>query len=213
MDLSGRIALVTGAGSGIGHATAERLAGAGAQVVVNHFGHDDEARALAERLPGALAVRTDVSSSADVAAMMARVERELGGLDVLVNNAGIASGSAVVDMPDDEWERVLAVNLTGPFLCARAAARMMAARGGGAIVNVSSIHEDVPLPSGAAYSVSKGGLRMLMRQLAFELGPHRIRVRCARPSPTICGTTRAAWTCCATWSRWRGWRSRRRSPR
>jgi glucose 1-dehydrogenase len=190
MDLSGQIALVTGAGSGIGRATAARLAKAGARVVLNDLGNDGGAEALAARLPGALAIRADVSRRDEVEAMMARVEAEMGGLDVLVNDAGIASGAAFLDLADDVWQRVLAVNLTGPFLCSQTAARLMVRRGGGAIVNVSSIHEDVPLPDGSAYAAAKGGLRMLMRNLAFELGPHRIRINNVAPGPIRTGLTR-----------------------
>jgi glucose 1-dehydrogenase len=113
--------------------------------------------------------------------MVSRVVEELGGLDVLINSAGVSDDSRFLETAEDDWERVLAVNLKGPFLCAQAAARVMIPRGGGAIVNVSSIHEDLPMPYGAAYSASKGGLRMLMRTLAVELAPHRIRINNVAP--------------------------------
>jgi glucose 1-dehydrogenase len=141
-------------GSGIGHATAELLAGAGAAVAANYFGrdHEEQARALAARLPMAIAVDADVSEAAQVADMVERVQRELGGLDILVNNAGIEGTVPFLDLDERTWDRVQAVNLKGAFLCAQAAARAMRRSGrGGSIVNVSSIHEDLPLPGDAAY--------------------------------------------------------------
>jgi glucose 1-dehydrogenase len=184
MDLSGKIVLVTGAGSGIGHATAELLGGAGAAVCVNYLGHDyaEEARALAARLPRAIAVEADVSNAAQVAGMVERVESELGPLQVLVNNAGVEGAVPFLELDEETWDRVQRVNLKGAFLCAQAAARAMRRSGqGGSIVNVSSIHEDLPLPGNAAYCASKGGLRMLMRNIAVELAPYGIRVNNVAP--------------------------------
>jgi glucose 1-dehydrogenase len=184
MDLTGRIALVTGAGSGIGHAVARRLAAAGAVVAVNDLHHHDQARELASRLPGAIALRADVSDRAQVEAMVERVAGDLGGLDVLVNNAGVGNRASLLELEEPDWDRVLAVNLKGPFLCSQAAARIMVQRGGGAIVNVSSVHEDLPLPDAIAYCASKGGLRMLMRTMALELGPAGVRVNNVAPGAT-----------------------------
>lgn len=172
---------MTGAASGIGLAVAHRLAGMGATVALNHLGGAAQAAALAGVLPRAIAIQADVSRKADVEAMVSRVVEELGGLDVLINSAGVSDDSRFLETAEEDWERVLAVNLKGPFLCAQAAARVMIPRGGGAIVNVSSIHEDLPMPYGAAYSASKGGLRMLMRTLAVELAPHRIRINNVAP--------------------------------
>jgi len=186
-ELDGVVALVTGAGSGIGHAVATRLGREGASVAVNYFGYEDEAERLAQELSGcctrSLAVEADVSSAGDVDAMVARVSEELGPVGVLVNNAGINAPAPLLDVTDEDWGRVLAVNLTGAFLCLRACGRVMRTAGGGSIVNVSSVHEDLPFPDGAAYAASKGGLRMLMRNAAFELAPLRIRVNNVAPGP------------------------------
>ena len=186
-ELDGVVALVTGAGSGIGHASASRLGREGAHVAVNYHGHEEEAERLAEELSAccsrSLAVEGDVSSPAGVEAMVARVVSELGPIGVLVNNAGINAPAPLLDVTDDDWGRVLGVNLTGAFLCLRACGRVMREAGGGSVVNVSSVHEDLPFPDGAAYSASKGGLRMLMRNAAYELAPFAIRVNNVAPGP------------------------------
>ena len=182
MDLSGKVAIVTGAGSGIGYTIAERLSAAGAAVCVNYLGYEDEAMALASRLPKAIAARADVSALADVQAMIDQTVRELGGVDVLVNNAGIEKSVPFLDLDEKTWDMILGVNLKGTFLCAQACARVMRAAGrGGSIVNISSIHEDVAFPGFTPYCASKGGVRMLMRNLAVELAPFRIRVNNVAP--------------------------------
>jgi len=192
LDLKGKVAIVTGAGSGIGHAIAERFAEAGAAVCVNYLGYEDEARALAARLPRALAVRADVSSAAEVAAMVECVRRELGSPNVLVNNAGIEKEVAFLDLDERTWDTILGVNLKGAFLCAQACARAMRDAGnGGAIVNISSIHEDFPFPGFSPYCASKGGVRMLMRNLAVELAPYRIRVNNVAPGAIATPINRA----------------------
>ncbi len=182
MELSGKVAIVTGAGSGIGHAIAERFGSAGASICVNYLGYEDEALALAERLPRAIAVRADVSKADQVRGMVERTCAELGGVDVLVNNAGVEREMAFLDIDEETWDTIVGVNLKGAFLCAQAAARAMRDGGrGGAIVNISSIHEDFPFPGFTPYCVSKGGLRMLMRNAAVELAPYGIRVNNIAP--------------------------------
>jgi glucose 1-dehydrogenase len=182
MDLNGKVAIVTGAGSGIGYAIAERFAGAGAGVCVNYLGYADDAKALAARLPRAIAVEGDVSKAADVRAMVDRTVQELGGVDVLVNNAGLERQAAFLDIDEASWDLVLGVNLKGAFLCMQACGRVMRDSGkGGSIVNISSVHEDLSFPGFAPYCASKGGLRMLMRNTAVELAPFRIRVNNVAP--------------------------------
>jgi glucose 1-dehydrogenase len=180
MDLSGRTAIVTGAGSGIGYAVAERFGSAGAAVCVNYLGGEQEARALAARLPRAIAVKADVSSATEVTEMVERTRTELGSVDVLVNNAGIEKEAPFLELDEETWDRILAVDLKGAFLCTQAAARVMRDRGG-SIVNISSIHEDLPFPGFTPYCAAKGGLRMLMRNVALELAPFRIRVNNVAP--------------------------------
>jgi glucose 1-dehydrogenase len=193
MDLKGKVAIVTGAGSGIGHAIAELFGSSGAAVCVNYLGYEDDARALAARLPSAIAVRADVSSAADVAAMMHRVRDELGTPSVLVNNAGIQRECSFLDLDERTWDTILDVNLKGPFLCTQACARMMRDTGhGGSIVNISSIHEDHPFPGYTPYCASKGGLRMLMRNLSVELAPYGIRVNNVAPGPIATPINREA---------------------
>jgi glucose 1-dehydrogenase len=176
--LSGRRALVTGSATGIGRATAKRLAADGASVVINYVGNPDQAKSAVEEIGHAIAIEADVSKEDQVAAMFKTAAGELGGpIDLLVNNAGIEKPFMVVDMPLEEWQKVLDVNLTGAFLCAREAARaLLAAKAKGVIVNVSSVHELIPWPSFAHYCASKGGLRMFADTLARELAPNGIRV-------------------------------------
>ena len=185
MALEGKVALVTGAGSGIGYAIAEALATEGASVVVNYLGYEQDARALAEKLsaagPRSIAVAADVSRSDHVQAMVDTAVSELGGVDVLVNNAGIERAHPFFELPEQDWDLMLGVNLKGVFLCTQACGRVMKERGGGSVINISSVHEDVAFPGFAAYCASKGGVRMLMRDLAVELAPFGIRVNNIAP--------------------------------
>jgi len=180
LPLAGRHTLVTGAASGIGWATARRLAADGAAVVVDHLGDAEAAGVLVAEIEHdggrAVAVEADVSDEAQVDAMFARAQEELGPVDVLVNNAGREKPFALFDMPLEEWNAVLALNLTGPFLCARALARGLAPGAGGVIINVSSVHELIPWPMFSHYCASKGGLKLFAQTIARELAPRGIRV-------------------------------------
>jgi glucose 1-dehydrogenase len=177
----GRRALVTGATSGLGQGTAFELAAHGAAVAINHRGKVDEARAMAEAIQAgggrAIPVAMDISVEDDVRRGFAEAREAFGGLDVLVNNAGIEAPFEVVDMPLEEWERVISVNLTGAFLCTREAARMMRADGThGTIVMITSVHEVIPWKRFSHYCASKGGLKLFAQSVANELAPHGIRV-------------------------------------
>ena len=176
--LAGRRALVTGGATGIGRATAKRLASDGASVVINYVGPPDQANSAVDEIGHAIAIEADVSNEDQVTTMFERAAAELGGpIDLLVNNAGIEKPFKLVDMPLAEWEKVLAVNLTGAFLCSREAARgMLAAQARGVIVNVSSVHEVIPWPSFAHYCASKGGMKLFAETIARELAPSGIRV-------------------------------------
>jgi glucose 1-dehydrogenase len=181
VGLEQKVAIVTGAASGIGRAIALRLAKGGAAVVIDFVGPSDGADAvvqvIAEQGGKAVAVEADVSDAAAAAALVEECVAHFGRLDILVNNAGIEIKRPFLDMPLDIWNKVLAVDLTGPWVCSQAAARRMVAQGGGGrIINISSVHEDLPMPTNAPYCVAKGGLRMLMRTIAVELAPHGITV-------------------------------------
>ena len=191
MRHAGRRALVTGAASGIGRSTATRLAAEGAAVVVNYIGDPEPAEGLVREIEQgdgrAVAIDADVSDEGQVQAMFGSAVEGLGGpVDLLVNNAGIEKPFPLVEMPLDEWNRVLAVNLTGAFLCAREAARgLIAADRPGAIVNVSSVHEVIPWPSFGHYCASKGGMKLWAQTIARELAPHRIRVASVAPGAIL----------------------------
>jgi glucose 1-dehydrogenase len=181
MKLTGKVAIVTGSATGIGQAIAVAFAKAGASVVVDYVGGastaDDTLGKIIAAGGTSLGIEADVSQPADVARLVAGTVERFGRLDVLVNDAGIEKKLAFLDYPLDEWQKIIAVNLTGPFLCSQAAAKQMIKQGqGGRIVNISSIHEDLPLVLNAPYSASKGGLRMLMRTIAVELAPYKIGV-------------------------------------
>jgi glucose 1-dehydrogenase len=184
--LEGRRALVTGATTGIGRGTAFELAAHGAGVAINYRGKVDEARAMVDAIEAgggrAVAVAMDVSAEDEVRRAFAEAGEALGGLDLLVNNAGIEKPFELLDMPLEEWAKVIAVNLTGAFLCTREAARMMRAAGDkGAIVMISSVHEVVPWERFSHYCASKGGMKLFAQSIAKELAPHGIRVVSVAP--------------------------------
>src|SRR4051812_43618872 len=180
MLLEGRKAVVTGASSGIGAATAERLAREGAGVCVNYYSDKEtpDAQAVVEAAkkagaPNAIAVQADVGKEDDVVRMIAQARDELGGLDILVNNAGIEKQAPLLEMELDLWNAILQTNLTGAFLCMREACKVMAGSGGGVVVNMSSVHEFIPWPGFAHYCASKGGMKLLMETAARELAPKK----------------------------------------
>lgn len=181
MRLTNKVAVVTGAASGIGQAIAVRFAQEGAAVVVDYVGTPDTPQQTEEAIKKvggkSIAVEADVSKPDQVQHLIDNTVSAFGRLDIVVNNAGIEKLFAFVDYPFDELQKILAVNLVGPFLVSQAAARQMIRQGqGGRIINVSSIHEDLAMPTNAAYCASKGGLRMLMRTIAVELAKHNITV-------------------------------------
>jgi NAD(P)-dependent dehydrogenase (short-subunit alcohol dehydrogenase family) len=183
--LTGRVAIVTGASRGIGRAVATGLAAAGATVMVGFRTDPAAARQLAASVVAgggaAEAVWLDVTDADQAAAAVADVARRHGRLDVLVNNAGILPRKGFLDIELKEWEAVLRTNLTGAFVLSQLAARVMAGRGSGSIVNVSSTNEQMASAGCTAYAASKGGLRMLTRQMALELGPLGIRANAVAP--------------------------------
>jgi glucose 1-dehydrogenase len=184
--LPGRRALVTGATTGIGRGTAFELAAHGAAVAVNYRGRDEEAREMVATIEAAggraTAVQMDVTSEHEVDRGFGEARGALGGLDLVVNNAGVEAPYELVDMPLEEWTRVLEVNLTGTFLCTRAAARIMRRdEARGAIVMVSSVHEQIPWPRFSHYCATKGGVKLFAQSIAKELAPHGIRVVSVAP--------------------------------
>ena len=186
MRLQDKVAFITGANSGIGKAIAERFAAEGAHVAVNYLpGGTREADAATEVATfgtTGIAVAGDVSKREDVERMMAEVVAKFGRIDIAVNNAGIEIKKPFLDVTDDEWNRVIGVNLFGAFLVHQTAARQLVKQGqGGKLINISSVHEDIPFPEYTAYCASKGGIRMMMRNLAMELAPYKINVNNIAP--------------------------------
>ncbi|MEE8523890.1 MAG: 3-oxoacyl-ACP reductase family protein [Thermoanaerobaculia bacterium] len=185
LDLSAKTAVVTGAGRGIGTAIARRLAEAGADVAIGYRTSGAQAEALAATIAEggrrAIAVQADVTREDDVERLIARTEDELGGLDILINNAGIYPLAALTEMSVDDWETTIDANLKSVFLATRAAARRMIVRGGGAIVNIASIEAANPAPMHSHYNAAKAGVVMHTRAAAAELGGHGIRVNAVSP--------------------------------
>ena len=181
MRLQDKVAIITGADSGIGKAIALQMAREGAAVTIDYIGPPDNATRVVRQIEGdggkALAVQADVTNVDQVQSLIAQTVQTFGRLDIMVNNAGIEEKHPFLEMPLEVWNRVLAVNLTGPWLGSQLAAQQMVKQGvGGRIINISSVHEDLPMPTNAPYCAAKGGLRMLMRTIAVELAPHKITV-------------------------------------
>ena len=183
LNLEGKVALVTGGASGLGLATATRLAEAGARVIINDLREDAAVEAAARLGSAHIGVGGDVSVEEDVTAFVAKAMTFAGGVDILVNNAGITDNfTPTVDQTLAHWRRLTDIHLTGTFLVSRSVARCMIARQkGGAIVNVSSIAGVIGLPVRTAYSAAKAGIGMMTRVLTSEWGPERIRVNAVAP--------------------------------
>lgn len=191
MLLEGRKALITGGSTGIGKATARRLAREGASVCINYYSEEeaDGAHQLTQEISGghvkAIAVQADVGNEDEVKRLVEQTQEQLDGLDVLVNNAGIEKQIPLLDMSLEAWQAVLRTDLTGAFLCLREAAKVMAENGGGTVVNMSSVHEFIPWPGFAHYCASKGAMKLLMETAARELAPKRIRVLNIAPGAIV----------------------------
>jgi len=198
-------ALVTGANSGIGAAVALALGAAGADVVVNYLRGTAAAERVAERIRDcgsrALVHRADVSSEEQVREMFRQMFATFGTIDILINNAGLQQDAPFEDLTLDQWNRVIGVNLTGQFLCARAAVREFKRRGvvretscsAGKIICISSVHEIIPWAGHVNYAASKGGVMLMMKSIAQEVAPYRIRVNSIAPGAIRTPINTAAW--------------------
>ena len=199
-------ALVTGANSGIGKATALGLARAGADVVVNYVTNPEAAEEVAHEITGfggrAIAIQADVSKEDQVIAMFAQAVSHFGTLHIVVSNAGLQRDAPFEQMTLEQWNTVIGVNLTGQFLCTREAARVFKRRGvvdavsvaAGKIICMSSVHQEIPWAGHANYAASKGGVMLLMKSIAQELAPHRIRVNSVAPGAIRTPINTAAWS-------------------
>jgi len=204
--LLGQAALVTGANSGIGEAIAKALAAEGARVAVNYVVKKEEAERVVHEIRGqdgeAIALYADISREDDVVTMFEKMKAVYGTVDILVNNAGIQRDAPFVDMSLEDWQKVIGVNLTGPFLCAREAAREFLRRGvietlsmsAGKIIFISSVHEVIPWSRHCNYASSKGGIMLLMKSIAQELAPFKIRVNSIAPGAIKTPINRPAWS-------------------
>jgi len=205
-SLKGQRALVTGANSGIGKAVAIALGQAGADVIVNYVGGDAAAHEVAAEISNSgvrsLAIQADVSQESQVQAMFAEMLKELGTIDILVNNAGLQKDAPFEEMSLAQWNTVIGVNLTGQFLCAREAVREFKRRGvvknisvsAGKIICMSSVHETIPWAGHVNYAASKGGVMLMMKSIAQEVAPYRIRVNSICPGAIRTPINTSAWS-------------------
>jgi glucose 1-dehydrogenase len=203
--LKGQSALVTGASSGIGKAIAIELAREGAQVIVNYHGSEEKAKGTIKTIESAggraIAVKADVSKEEEVQQMFREMLAAFGTIDILINNAGLQQDAAFIEMSLADWQKVIDVNLTGQFLCAREAAREFVRRGvvkdrsvaAGKIICISSVHEVIPWAGHVNYAASKGGLMLFMKSIAQELAPYKIRVNGIAPGAIKTPINTEAW--------------------
>jgi glucose 1-dehydrogenase len=203
--LRGQKALVTGASSGIGRGIAIGLGHAGCEVVVNYVAGDDKAQEVVEEVQRcggrALAIKADISKEDQVQALFQRMYEAFGTIDILVNNAGLQRDANFVDMTLEQWNTVIGVNLTGQFLCAREAVREFRRRGvirsvscaAGKIICISSVHEVIPWAGHVNYAASKGGVMLMMKSIAQEVAPYRIRVNSICPGAVRTPINMQAW--------------------
>ena len=203
--LKGKSALVTGANSGIGKACAIALANDGANVIVNYVTHPENALAVVDEIKAnggiAIALQADVSKEDQVQAMFQAMYKAFGTIDILVNNAGLQKDSPIEDMSLADWQLVIDINLTGQFLCSREAVREFLRRGivpersvaAGKIICMSSVHEVIPWGGHANYASSKGGIMLLMKSMAQELAPKKIRVNSIGPGAIQTPINHTAW--------------------
>jgi glucose 1-dehydrogenase len=181
MLLQGKTVVVTGGNSGIGEAIVLAAAAEGANVVIDYVAHPEETTSLIAKVEAAgghaVGVQADVSQAADLHTMVQTAVDSYGRLDVLINNAGIETRTGLLDTTEADFDKVMAINMKSAFFGTQAAAKQFISQGGGGLIlNISSVHEDWPMPGNIAYCVSKGGSRMLTRTAGVELGAHGIRV-------------------------------------
>ena len=181
MMLQGKSIVVTGGNSGIGEAIVLAAAAEGANVVIDYVAHPEETTELIAKVEAAgghaVGVQADITQAADLQKMMRTSVDTYGRLDVLINNAGIETRTSLLDTTEADFDKVMAINMRSAFFGAQAAAKQFIAQGGGGLIlNISSVHEDWPMPGNIAYCVSKGGMRMLTRTAGVELGAHGIRM-------------------------------------
>ena len=186
MKLSGKVALVTGSSQGIGAAIAVRLAQEGADIVINYHSHPEEADGVKKQVEAtgrrAIAVGADLGNVASVNQLIADSVSGLGKLDILVNNAGVEKNASFWDVAEKDYDLVLNTNLKGPFFATQAFVKHLQSRKApGKIINISSVHEDLPFPHFTSYCASKGGMKMMMRNLSIELAPLGITINNVAP--------------------------------
>ena len=188
MKLSGKVAVITGAARGIGRACAERFLSDGAKVVISDVDGDNLAKTAGElgHQNALRAIACDVAKRADVDRLVATAVKEFGGIDIMVNNAGVARNQDFLDISETDFDDIIAINLKGAFFGVQAAARQMIAQGGGGVViNMSSVNALLAIPSLATYAISKGGMKQLTSVAAVALAPHNIRVVAVGPGTIL----------------------------